>query len=161
MSEISLEELEKLLALAETDASEEEIVFQEMDEVERFCYDEDIVAGDKRVPAYYVYDKYLMYKKVQGEYKYKMRLPRPIFFRRMKQMYDQKRTKEGMFYLLNERSFDFSQEAFWEIRRRYRDEKERNRRKKVRNRKITKMVNLNKQGNVSDGEKEADQEKQS
>jgi hypothetical protein len=115
---------EDLIKLAT--GSKEEVVMDKLTEAAKFIYDLNIKHGDEKISAqviYHAYKKYRNYSHVQ---------PKIQFFSDFKKYFQPGRNKDGIYYLLNPKPFDLSDDAYWEMRALERKEKAYKRRKKQR-----------------------------
>lgn len=85
-----------------------DIVLETVSEAAKFIYASKIKHGDQKITAQLVYYTYKEYKGWGNK-----RQSRASFFRDFNKYFEPKRDKNGMYYLLDEKSFDLSQQTYW------------------------------------------------
>jgi hypothetical protein len=112
---------EDLIAMAL--ATDEEVVMDKLTEAAKFIYDLKIKQGNTPVPAQVIYHTYKHWRGPWGNQR-----PKAIFFRDFGKYFERRRTKDGVFYMLDPKPFDLSEDTYWIIRAEIR--RERSRKKK-------------------------------
>lgn len=108
---------EDLVKLA-TD-TDEEILADKLTEAAKFIYEIGIKHGDTPVTAEIIYHTYKHWKY------YNNKQPKAYFFRDFSKYFERRRNKHGIFYLLDPKPFDLSDENYWIIRAEIRRERRR------------------------------------
>lgn len=119
--ELSIDELIRL-----AQQSPGPIMADELTEASKFIYALNIRHGDERIPAQLIYYTYKQWKGWD-----KRPQPKPFFFRDFSKYFEQVRSKEGMNYLLDPKSFDLSKEAYWLSRKDQREHRAKQKAKKI------------------------------
>lgn len=109
--------VEDLIRLAQE--TTQPVVMDELTEASKFIYALNIRHGDERIPAQLIYYTYKQWKGWD-----KRPQPKPYFFRDFSKYFEQVRSKDGMNYLLDPKSFDLSQEAYWLSRKDHREQQQ-------------------------------------
>lgn len=118
IEDLSTEELIKLAT-----SSSEPVDMGGLTDAARFIYEKNIKSGKAEIEAELVY---FTYKQWRG----KNSQPRPLFFKDFKKYFDSKRKTNGIYYLLNPKSFDLSDENIWVMRALKREEKNKKEKKR-------------------------------
>lgn len=108
--------VEQLLELAK--GAKPEQVVEKVSEAAKFIYAMDIREGREKISALLVYHTYKQWKGWDAK-----RQSKPHFFRDFNKYFTPFRTREGMTYMLNPKSFDTSKENYWIMRADLRNEK--------------------------------------
>lgn len=115
---------EDLLKLAQ--GAKVEQVVEKISEAAKFIYALDIREGRDKISALLVFHTYKQWKGWDNKCQSKR-----YFFRDFNKYFKSQRTKDGMVYMLDPKSFDTSQENYWLIRADLRHEKNKKRRKNI------------------------------
>ena len=108
--------IEDLIALA-SGAKPEEVV-QKVSDAGKMIFELKIKHGDTKVSAAIIYHTYKHWKGWDQK-----RQSKPIFFKDFKKYFEPFRNGDGIYYLLNPKPFDLSEEAYWIVRKELREEK--------------------------------------
>lgn len=119
--DLSVEELIKLAG--GNKPAEHEV--KEATEAAKFIYALNVRHGDERISAQLIYYTYKQWKGWERKPQ-----PKPFFFRDFSKYFEQVRTKDGISYLLDPRSFDLSEEAYWLMRKDNREQRAKQKAKK-------------------------------
>lgn len=114
LDELTEEELLDLARGAKPDK-----IIDKISEAGKFIYDQGIKEGRDRISAQLVYYTYKQWKGWGNKAE-----SRGHFFKKFNQYFSPHRSKDGMFYYLNSKPFDLSQETFWLMRKDIRFEKQ-------------------------------------
>lgn len=115
--------LDALLELAQ--GAPQEAVIEKLSEAAKFIFAVGIKHGTTKVPAQTVYYCYRDWKGWRNKPQ-----PKLYFFRDFKKYFKSERDKDGVYYLLNDKPFDMSEENYWLIRKEIREERARQKKKK-------------------------------
>lgn len=106
-------DLDDLIALASGAKPSE--VADKLTDASKFIYDMKLKHGDTKIPAEVVYYTYQEWKGWD-----KPRQSKFMFTRDFNKYFEPSRSTNGMVYFLNEKPFDLSTEAYWDMKRRQR-----------------------------------------
>ncbi len=112
--ELTDEQLMELALGADT-----KVVFDKITEAGKFIYACGVKHGKAKIRPFIIYYEYKQWKEanqIQSQLK---------FFKDFKKYFQPERDKDGLYYLLNEKPFDTSQEQIWYLRAIRRREKAR------------------------------------
>lgn len=118
--EISSDELENIVS-----GSNEPVSTEKLTEAAKFIYDLRIRNGDEKIPAQLIYYTYKKWKGWQNK-----KQPKVQFFSDFGQYFESYRNTDGTHYLLDPKSFDLSDDMYWEMRADLR--RERSKKKKTK-----------------------------
>lgn len=107
---------DELIAIAT--GSKEPVTFEKLTDAGKFVYEFKIKPGKTKIEAQLIYYHYRLWKGWENK-----PTPKARFFRDFKKYFQADRDKNGIFYMLNERPFDTSDETYWEMRALLRREK--------------------------------------
>lgn len=105
---------EDLIALAHG-AKAEDIV-EKISEAAKFIYEMKIKHGEVKIPVALIYHTYKCWKGWDQK-----RQSKPMFFRDFKTYFPPVRQNDGIYYLLNPKPFDLSEETRWLVRKEERE----------------------------------------
>lgn len=97
--------------------SKSAVVADKLTEAVKFIYDLGIRHGDTKIRAQMVFYTYKLYR---GPNK---KQAKALFFKDFKKYFEPLRDKDGIYYLLNPKAFDLSEETRWQMRSDTRREK--------------------------------------
>lgn len=110
MSDINLLSIDELLDLLDDSDSYESLVSKEKS-VNKFIRENGIISGQIKVPTYVIYYHYKRKWKLQAK-----KLSKIAFFREFNKLFDQVRTKNTRYYLLNDGIFNLDKESLDEAK---------------------------------------------
>ena len=105
MSDLKDLTIEELLELAKIDAEDDETIPTKPHIIE-FVKDNEIVSGTTLVPTFVIFMEYRRFWRTESRTK----LSKIDFFRNFSNLFEKKRKTHTRYYLLNEGSFDLSEE---------------------------------------------------
>lgn len=108
------DEIAKLLEIASTPKKK---ITKTNPEIDDFIFENNILAGKKKIPSYIVYYRYFLCKKTRE------RIPRLKFLHYFGTKFTKTKTDDGMGYLLNPKGFDLTPQGFFRARAFLRKEK--------------------------------------
>jgi hypothetical protein len=115
IQELSVEEL---LALAK--GAKPEDIIEKISEAAKFIYALNIQDGREKISALLVYHTYKQWKGWDNK-----RQSKRYFFRDFNEYFKPQRTRDGLVYFLDPKSFDTSKENYWLMRADMRHDKKR------------------------------------
>lgn len=101
------------------------VTSEKLTEAVKFIYELGIKQGDAKITAQMVYYTYKLYRGVGKKQ------AKALFFKDFKRYFEPHRNKDGIYYLLNPKPFDLTDEAFWTMKADQRREKARKKKKTV------------------------------
>lgn len=107
---------EELLEIAR--GAKVEQVVEKISEAAKFIYALNIQDGRDKISALLVFHTYKQYKGWDNK-----RQSKRYFFKDFNKYFKPQRTKDGMVYMLNPKSFDTSQDEYWRMRTDIREQK--------------------------------------
>lgn len=111
--ELATEDLLKII-----NDTDEDIIMDKLSEAAKFIYACNIKHGLEKISAQLVYHTYKEWKGWDNK-----KQAKPNFFRDFKKYFEPKRNATEVYYLLDPKPFDLSQETYWIIRNEIRNEK--------------------------------------
>lgn len=112
-----MSEIDELAKIAQI-PTKEPVVQKELNEAEKFAQANNVKPGNTKVAAMFIYEKYRKWRHNKNM------LNRISFFKYFAQTFTKVVTPEGSAYMLDPEPFDMSQKAYWDARRKIRQEKE-------------------------------------
>jgi hypothetical protein len=100
------------------------VVSEKLTEAVKFIYDLGIKQGDTKITAELVYYTYKLYRGMNKKQ------AKALFFKDFKKYFEPQRNKDGIYYLLNPKPFDLTDEAYWLMKADIRREKAKKKSKK-------------------------------